>query len=132
MLRGKIWGSTESLFNHNNVECHRIKIKAGYASSWHVHNSRQNEFYIISGKLVIQSHKNDYKLIDNTLLCDGDKTYVPVNERHRFIALTDVDALEWYWVNLNYDDIKRTDHGKQIPKNELSEIMKLVNYKPEL
>lgn len=126
MIRGKVWGSTELLFNHNNVECHRIKIKAGYACSWHLHNSRQNEFYVLEGRLIIQVQKNDYDLTDNTLLNAGERTYAPVGEKHRFVALTDVDALEWYWVDLKKDDIKRDDHGKKLSEEEVEEILKQI------
>jgi mannose-6-phosphate isomerase-like protein (cupin superfamily) len=126
MINGKIWGTTELLFNHNNVECHRIKIKAGMASSWHTHTCRQNSFYVMSGKLAIQSCKNDYKLTDTTIIKDGESTYVPPGEKHRFVALTDVDAIEYYWVDLINTDIKRNNHGGPISNEEFKKLLQIT------
>lgn len=124
MKSGKIWGTTELLFKHNGVECHRIFIKKGYACSRHKHNMRSNAFYVEEGDLVIQVWKNDYKLVDNTRLQKGQRTGVPAGEYHSFAALKDTIALEWYWVEDMDKDIRRKDHGRELTDEEITELRK--------
>lgn len=121
-IKGKVWGTTQCLFNHNNVECHRMTIKNGHCSSWHVHHARSNAFYLESGLLLIEVKKNDYDLTDRTLLHPGQQTEVPPGEYHRFVALDHCVALEWYWTTLRRGDIERKDHGHAMSSDELKAI----------
>lgn len=125
MIFGKIWGTTTELFNHSGVECHRLFVKAGYSCSIHRHAKRNNAFYVESGSLVIEVHKNDYELVDYTVLQSGDRTEVSGGEEHRFIALKDTVALEWYWENKNPEDkdIERSTVGHKMDSLELKKIM---------
>lgn len=122
MRYGKIWGTTELLFRHNGVECHRIFIKKGFACSRHKHNMRCNAFYVEKGDLVVQVWKNDYKLVDNTRLVSGQRTGIPAGEYHSFAALEDTIALEWYWVEDMDQDIKRKDHGRELTDHEIEDL----------
>ena len=74
---GKVWGETQPLFNKNNVEIHRIETKKGGFCSKHKHEFKYNCFYIERGKLEITAWKNDYDLVDKTVLTDGEATTVP-------------------------------------------------------
>lgn len=119
MKHGKIWGSTTKLFHHNNVEAHLITIKGGFACSLHRHVHRHNGFHVISGELVIETHKNDYSLVDRTFLGPGQSTHCKAGEFHRFVAVSDTVAIEWYWVKLEVDDIERKDYGHELPSHEI-------------
>ena len=55
--------------------------------------------------------KNDYDLIDETIIGDLQMTVVPPNEYHMFEALEDTVAYEIYWVELNEKDIVRENCG---------------------
>lgn len=127
MIKGKIWGSTQPLFDHNNVECHIIHIKRGHVCSLHHHNHRKNGFFVVLGRLMIETHKNDYELIDRTVLGPNQLTESNPGEKHRFIALEDTVAVEWYWVELDHDDIERADHGQQLPPAEFSRLLAIAN-----
>lgn len=109
---GKIWGETIPIYIGSNIEMHRISINKGGTCSLHSHQSKFNGFYVICGELEIEVHKNDYNLIDKTILYDGDFTICKPGEYHRFIAKSDVEALEIYWTELNHNDIVRKDVGK--------------------
>jgi mannose-6-phosphate isomerase-like protein (cupin superfamily) len=111
MKEGKIWGTTEPLIVNSSLEIHRIKIIKGGYCSLHKHQSKYNAFYVTSGKLVIERHKKDYKLIDKTTLVDGQFTIVPPGEMHRFESEKETEALEIYWCELNHTDIIREDVG---------------------
>jgi mannose-6-phosphate isomerase-like protein (cupin superfamily) len=127
MLRGKVWGETSEIFNHNNISCMSLHIHKGYTCSWHKHNNKMNGFYVIKGKLLIQVNKNnDHKMIDSTLLLSKEKTYVSIGEIHRFVAITNVVALEWYWAELNINDIDRIDHGSCLDDNEFKKIKEIA------
>ena len=111
MIQGKIWGTTEKLFDHNGVQCDLISINKNYACSIHHHVMRSNAFYVIKGKLIIEAWKNEYDLVDSTLLHSGMKCGVPAGEKHRFVALDDTLALEWYWIDNIRKDIMRESQG---------------------
>lgn len=119
MVQGKIWGSTQKIFHYGNVEAHLIRVKAGYACSLHRHVHRHNGFLVISGELAIEAHKNDYDLVDRTVLLPGQQTFCKPGEYHRFLARVDAVAIEWYWIELSRDDIERKDHGHEAGVAEL-------------
>jgi mannose-6-phosphate isomerase-like protein (cupin superfamily) len=104
---GKRWGETCPLIQTPLVEVHRITAKAGMSCSTHKHEFKFNAFYVISGTLRIEVEKNDYPLTDTTTLEAGDLTTVRPNEFHRFVAETDVEALEIYYLAPIGDDIVR-------------------------
>jgi mannose-6-phosphate isomerase-like protein (cupin superfamily) len=103
--QGKIWGVTQLLFHHNNVECHRIHaVRGGYCSQ-HSHEHKWNRFVVLSGRLAVRIFHNGKA--DETILGPGHVTDVPPGVVHQFEALEDVEALEIYWVLLEASDIDR-------------------------
>jgi mannose-6-phosphate isomerase-like protein (cupin superfamily) len=111
---GKIWGTTQTLFSKNNVEFHRIEIKKGYECSKHKHNHKFNAFYIESGLLKVKVWKNNYALVDETIIKTGEMTVVKPGEFHQFESLEDTIAYEIYWTEIESDDIERETCGKKI------------------
>ena len=111
MIEGKVWGTTEPLIVNSSLEIHRILVMKGGHCSLHKHQSKYNAFYIISGKLKVERHKQDYELIDTTTLKGGQFTIVPPGEEHKFEALEKTEALEVYWSELNHNDIVRKGVG---------------------
>lgn len=110
-IQGKIWGLTQNIFLHNNVQIDRIKAKSGGYSSKHKHFYKYNMFYIESGEVDIYVWKNDYDLIDITTLTTNQSTVVKPNEYHKFLAKKDSVIYEIYWTELNVEDIDRTNVG---------------------
>jgi D-lyxose ketol-isomerase len=111
MKQGKIWGHTKEIFNKNNVAIHRIDIKKNSCCSKHYHDNKYNMFFVESGKLLIKHWQNDYNLIDETVLTDGESCCIPPKHYHQFIGLTDVIAYEIYYVELDDKDIIRENCG---------------------
>jgi mannose-6-phosphate isomerase-like protein (cupin superfamily) len=116
MLNGKVWGKTKELLVNPFVELHDIWINPHTCCSLHSHQYKSNLFYIISGTLEIHVHKNDYDLVDVTVLSAGDWTTVSPNEYHKFVNNSDdiVHALEIYYPQPIQSDILRKDTGKQL------------------
>lgn len=111
--QGKIWGETCEIFTRNNVSIHRIKINKDSCCSKHYHKHKHNMFYVESGKVLIQEWKQEYDLLDETILKAGDSCSVPPMNYHRFIGLEESVAYEVYYVDLNNDDIIREDVGRK-------------------
>ena len=88
-ISGKVWGQTELVFANSNIEFHRIDIKKGGVCSKHKHNFKFNGFYCMAGQLLIRTWKNDYDLVDETVLNSGDFMSVAPGEYHQFEALED-------------------------------------------
>lgn len=109
--QGKVWGNTQRLFMKNNVEIHRIETNAGGFCSKHQHKHKYNAFYVESGEIEIEVWKNDYDLIDKTIVKTGEMTTVKPGEFHRFRSVKDSVVLEIYWVELLADDIERENVG---------------------
>ena len=110
-VQGKVWGNTRPLFLKNNVEIHRIEANAGGYCSKHCHEHKYNLFFVECGKLKITAWKNDYDLIDETIISDGQATVVPPGEYHTFEAIEDTVAYEIYRVELLEKDITRENCG---------------------
>lgn len=110
-IQGKVWGETECIFLKNNVEFHRIEAKKDGFCSKHLHEHKFNAFFVESGKLKITIWKNDYDLVDETIITSKQMSVVKPGEYHKFEALEDTVAYEIYWVELSTSDIVRENHG---------------------
>jgi hypothetical protein len=115
MKSGKVWGITELIHANGILEFHRIDTKKGGVCSKHLHKHKWNGFFVESGKLLIRTWKNDYDLIDETMLEAGDWHVAKPGEYHQFEALEDTIAFELYWpmllIDEHPDDIVRETHG---------------------
>ena len=111
MIAGKIWGQTELLEANGVLEFHRIEAQKGGVCSKHKHQFKWNGFFVESGKLVIRVWKNNYDLVDETILTAGQYTKVSPGEYHQFEALEDTVAFELYWAEFDHEDIERDTVG---------------------
>lgn len=111
MIEGKVWGQTELIEANSSLEFHRIDIKKGGTCSKHKHKFKFNGFYVVSGKLSVKVWKNDYDLVDETIVTEGQYTVVRPGEYHQFEALENTLAFELYWAHFDHDDIERTSVG---------------------
>lgn len=114
-VAGKVWGITELIHANGIMEFHRVNINKGGVCSKHLHKHKWNGFYVERGKLLIRNWKNDYDLIDETVLEGGDWYVAKPGEYHQFEALEDTIAFELYWpmllIDEHPDDIVRETHG---------------------
>lgn len=108
---GKIWGETELIHSNGVLEYHRIVVKKNGFCSKHKHEFKWNGFFVESGKLSIKVWKNNYDLMDETILSAGDFTQIKPGEYHTFEALEDTIAFELYWAEFDHNDIVRESVG---------------------
>jgi quercetin dioxygenase-like cupin family protein len=111
---GKIWGSSYLLFSNNNVEIHRIVINKNTRCSKHKHDHKYNIFFVESGKILIKEWKNDYNLIDETILNHGEMCSIKPGNFHEFHGLEDSIVYEIYYVSLDTNDITRENTGSKL------------------
>ena len=111
MIEGKVWGQTELIEANSSLEFHRIEIKKGGTCSKHKHKYKWNGFFVESGKLAVRVWKNNYDLVDETVISNGQYTRVSPGEYHQFEALEDTVAFELYWANFDHEDIERETVG---------------------
>jgi len=110
---GKVWGETEEIFNNGIVSVNHLKIKKDGYCSEHYHRKKSNMFFIISGNLAVKIWKGE-GVTDETVIWPGESTTVEPGVYHQFRALTDVECLEIYSVELKGEDIdRRTQGGKK-------------------
>lgn len=110
--KGKIWGETTLVFQSINVEVHYLDIKKGGYCSIHRHK-KSNLFYVISGqlKVTIWDRDNKDKVIDCTVLGEGQLTSVYPGYWHKFEALKDTWCIEVYQAIIEEGDIERFTEG---------------------
>ena len=110
MKAGKVWGTTTLVRKSELIEIHYLVINPNSQCSLHKHQYKTNGFMVQSGTLTISVEKNDYALVDNTVLGPGDYMEVRPNEYHRFISHGEVVlAWELYFPEGLTSDIIRKD-----------------------
>lgn len=110
MKSGKIWGETFLVFSNNQIQINQIYIKKGGRCSKHMHNHKNNIFFIQSGSLLIEQWTKE-GIVDATVLGAEDKMEISSQIFHRFTALEDTKALEIYYIDIDNNDIVREDIG---------------------
>ena len=111
--QGKVWGTTQELFACDNVEVHRIEVRAGGYCSSHYHAHKHNLFYVESGTLDITVTQHD-GTADKTRLSEGEMCEVPPMLVHQFEAIRETVALEIYYVEpleISEDIVRRSAGG---------------------
>lgn len=112
-LEGKTWGKTKCILMNPFCEAHHVNALRGGVCSKHSHLFKTNLFFVIRGKLLIRTWKNN--LVDDIILTDGEYTSVKPNQLHLFEALEDTEFMEIYYPEGIKDDIKREIDGFMKP-----------------
>lgn len=112
MREKKVWGWTECILNTGVVQVHRITgIKGGYCSR-HYHTSKHNLFFLISGRMQVETWEDGVIRVFD--MHPGDICSVAPPVLHRFRASEDMVAVEIYFTQdgeVNPEDIMRMDQG---------------------
>lgn len=111
MISGKVWGRTFLVYSDDHCEVQYMECNKGKKCSEHEHRHKFNIFWCISGKIKIKVWKNDYDLVDETILEPYQSMQVKYGEYHTFEVLEDAQVLEVYYVKLLLDDIVRRSCG---------------------
>ncbi len=109
----KSWGKTKRVYHNDTHEVWHASINAGGFSSKHCHKRKTNEFYVVSGELVVivWASPEDAATITIYTLQPGMSLTVEPGLWHRFQALQATQLLEVYYGKAQEHDIVRLDVG---------------------
>lgn len=115
MIKGKLWGTSETLLALPGLEVHRIQVVKGGYCSWHKHDSKWNAFVLVEGSLTIE-RGDEYTIQperEALVMQPGDLTTLPPGEWHRFVndSKRQCLALEVYYPAALSEDIVRGSVG---------------------
>ncbi len=105
MKTKKIWGENIEIFRSESVSVNILKIKKDYQCSHHYHRFKRNNFYVLEGELKIRHEQGE------TIIREGESFEVLPPNKHQFVAMTDVLAIETVYAKLEDADIIRETQG---------------------
>ena len=114
MIIKKIWGENIEIFRNESVSVNILKIKKGYRCSYHYHRFKRNHFHVLEGELKIEHEQGE------TILREGESFEVLPPNKHCFVAMTEVTAIETVYVKLEDADIVRETQGGKNDNNRHS------------
>lgn len=108
----KPWGTDELIFCNNVSSLHRIDIKEGGVSSngeMHFHKHKHNLIYVECGILKLYVQSSQKGILEFVLDPETQYTKYTIfpQIRHRFAAITEVIAYEYYYTYCDLNDIVR-------------------------
>ena len=92
--RERYWGHIKTLFADDNLTVKIIEMNKGSQSSLEYHVSKDEFYYIFSGKLKLGSRIGRGENV-SVLLEQGDIYHIPPGLMHMRIALEDTVIIEW-------------------------------------
>ncbi len=118
----KVWGERHRVLLNKSCEIDFLKLKANTFCSLHSHSKKINLFYILKGKVKIESE------FGKIILTKGQSFEIRPPLKHRFVALTNAEMIEVAYVNkgkIKETDINRKKLGGRIIKGVYLSISEL-------
>lgn len=100
MMVSKPWGHFKVLTENETTSVKIITIHAGKRTSLQVHQKRDEKWYILEGKAIATTEAN------HTLIT-GDEIFIPKQQPHRLLAVTNLKLLEISFGEFDESDIQR-------------------------
>ena len=118
----KIWGTRRRILLTDKTEIDLLYLKANTFCSSHNHKFKINKFYVVSGKIKIETE------FGNKILTKNESWEVHPPLKHRFIALEESVMIELaYTIDKKIDpkDINRIIQGGRIIEGQYISIPEL-------
>ncbi len=118
----KVWGTRNRILLTDTTEIDYLKLKKNTFCSSHNHNQKINLFYVLRGKVIIESE------FGRIVLKKGQSFEVRPSLKHRFIALEKSEMIEIAYVEkgkISDKDINREQLGGKIIKGKYLSIAEL-------
>lgn len=109
----KPWGLTWPVGNDRDIEVTYLEAVAGGFCSNHQHVGKANRFFLVRGKIRVAFYDESGEFQHDVVLEEvGSCVDAPPGVWHRFEAIEDSAAIEYYWSPpLRGNDIIRRDTG---------------------
>ena len=106
----KVWGREEWIVNNPKYCGKKMMINKGYRCSMHYHKIKEESFYMLSGKIYLETSLEGVK--NNKVLHPGDIVHIQPYELHRFTGLEDSEMMEFSTHHMDVDSYREELSGK--------------------
>lgn len=120
-VESKIWGREEWIVNKPRYCGKKLIVKKGYRCSLHFHKIKEESFYILSGKILLET--DDGKNRSIRIMESGDIAHIEIGQLHRFTGIADSELIEFSTFHME-EDSYRCEPSCKVDEQELNELMK--------
>lgn len=106
----KVWGHEEWIVNNSKYCGKKLVLKKGFRCSMHKHDIKDETFYMLSGKVLMETDYLGKK--ENRIMTVGDIIHIKIGMWHRFSGITDSEIMEFSTFHMEKDSIRRESSGK--------------------
>ena len=111
----KVWGSEEWIINTEKYCGKILRLDMRYRCSMHHHKIKDETFYVLSGRIMLEIEDNDI------LLNQGDSQRILPMNKHRFSGVEDSVIIEFSTHHEDGDSYRETKSEK-IPDDEFKQL----------
>jgi len=112
----KVWGEEHWIVNKEYCG-KKLVLKKGFRCSMHFHKIKDETFYVISGKVLIELGTKKW------ILNPIDAVHIPIGAKHRFTGLLDSEIIEFSTHHIE-DDSYRVTQSEKVSDEEFAELMR--------
>ncbi|MCF7799558.1 cupin domain-containing protein [Candidatus Babeliales bacterium] len=105
----KVWGHEEWIVNNPKYCGKKLVLKQGFRCSMHKHDIKDETFYILSGKVLMETEFNGKN--EKFVMLPGDIKHIEIGMWHRFTGLVDSDIIEFSTFHMEQDSIRKEESG---------------------
>ena len=106
----KEWGHEEWIINNPQYCGKKLVFKQGYCCSLHYHKIKDETFYILSGKVLIDLEDKGVKT--SRLMTPGDVQNIAPGVLHRITAIVPSEVMEFSTFHMDEDSYRVIPSGK--------------------
>jgi quercetin dioxygenase-like cupin family protein len=100
----KEWGHEEWIVNNEKYCGKKLVFKKNYRCSMHYHKIKEETFYIISGKVLLETIDNDVK--KKRVMVPGDIEHIKPHVLHRLTGLENSQVMEFSTFHMESDSYR--------------------------
>ena len=101
----KVWGKEIWIVNRDYCG-KKLVLNKGFRCSMHYHKSKDETFYVIKGRVLIEIGKK------RQFMLPGDSVWIPPGAKHRFTGLENSEIIEFSTHHEDSDSYRETESGK--------------------
>src|SRR3989344_2886378 len=101
----KVWGEEHWIVNREYCG-KKLVLKKDHHCSYHMHNVKDETFYVIKGKVLLEMNDN------KKILVPGNSILIPPKTFHRFTGIEDSEIIEFSTTHMESDSYRNSNSGK--------------------
>jgi mannose-6-phosphate isomerase-like protein (cupin superfamily) len=111
----KVWGEEHWIVNRDYCG-KKLILKKGFRCSIHYHKIKDEMFYVLSGKVLIEVDGRSH------VLNPGDRQLITPDVKHRFTGLQDSEIMEFSTHHMEEDSYRDEPSG-EVPEDEFNRLL---------